>query len=76
MPEARRLATMLGMRHDPRFDVLQAAIVALAAALHPDQASFARAALLAGVADLEDRPGGADEDAAAQPRRISPVAGR
>ena len=54
-----------GMKHAPRLDVLQAAIVAVAAALHPDQASVARAVLLAGVADLEDRPGCAADDAAA-----------
>lgn len=53
------------MAPNPHLDVLQAAIVALAAALQPDQATVARAVLLAGVADLEDRPGGAAEDAAA-----------
>ena len=54
-----------GMAHNPRLDVLQAAVVALAAALRPEQAAYARAVLLAGVADLEDRPAGSAEDAVA-----------
>lgn len=53
------------MRSDPRLDVLQAAVVALAAALRPDQAVIARAVLLAGVADLQDQPVRAVDDAVA-----------
>ena len=53
------------MRTDPRLDVLQAAVVALAAALRPNQALFARAMLLAAVADLEDLPVRASDDAVA-----------
>lgn len=53
------------MAHTPHLDVLQAAVVALAAALRPDQAAVARSVLLAGVADLEGRPAFAEADAAA-----------
>lgn len=53
------------MRSDPRLDVLQAAVVAMAAALRPDQAAVASNVLRAGVADLEDRGWPADGDAAA-----------
>lgn len=65
MPGARRVATMHGMRSDPRFEALQAAVVALAVALRPEQAAVARGVLLAGVADLKDREGSGADDAAA-----------
>lgn len=40
-------------------------MVAIASALRPDQAAVARAVLLAGVADIEDQPVRAVDDAAA-----------
>jgi hypothetical protein len=40
---------------EARQDALQAALIALAAALTPERARFARRVFLAGVADLEDR---------------------
>ena len=40
---------------EARLDALQAAVIALAAALPPERAHFARRMFLAAVADLEDR---------------------
>ncbi len=41
---------------EDRLDVLQAAVVALAATLKPDQARLARAALRASVAEMDEEP--------------------
>ena len=51
---------------EARFDVLQAAVLALAASLQPERADFTRRMFAAAVADLDDRlERGAEADAAA-----------
>ena len=63
--ESPRYRDHAGMRSDPRLDVLQATVGALAVALRPDQAAVARAVLLAGLADPEEQVGGGADHAAA-----------
>lgn len=66
---ARPLEQHGGMAHttptDARIDVLQAAVLAMAATLEPDRAALTRALFLAAVADLERRPTSGEADAAA-----------
>lgn len=51
---------------EARLDVLQAAVLALAASLPPERAEFTRRIFAAAVADLDDRlAGDAEADAAA-----------
>ena len=51
---------------EARFDVLQAAVLALAASLPPERADFTRRMFAAAVADLDDRlERDAEADAAA-----------